>query len=97
MAGPPAPDDRLLGNGHREPSSAAGYTGGNPVEAQPARLFGFWALVLQRFHDYVHRDSDPAVSAPERHEEGNDNLRITLDDQFGEGDRMVSRWLPPAR
>jgi len=45
MTGPPAPDDRLLGNGQPESESGADHPGDDPLGAQRARLAGFWALV----------------------------------------------------
>ncbi len=69
MTGPPAPDDPLPGNGHKGLTAAVGRAGGDPVDARPARLAAFWALVLQRFRDYAHKNSDLAVRPERPHEQ----------------------------
>lgn len=55
MTGPPAPDDRQLGNGPPRPATGAGRLGDNPdpLDALRARLAGLWVLVLRRFRDYA--------------------------------------------
>ena len=60
MTGQYAPDDRQLGNGHREVAAGAGPSGDDPLAAPSAWLATFWALVLRRFRDYAHRSGDPA-------------------------------------
>jgi hypothetical protein len=67
--GPPARDDRYRGNGHRGPAAAAGPAGGDRAGAGRARLAGLWALALQRFRDYAHKNTGPAGCPARRHEE----------------------------
>jgi len=69
MTGPLARDDRCPGNGQREPAAAAGAAGGDPFDARRVRLAGLWALVLQRFRDYAHKNTDPAARPARQHEE----------------------------
>jgi hypothetical protein len=51
----PAPDDRQPRNGQLRDA------GDDSLEAQQARLAGFWALVLRRFRAFAQR------SAADRH------------------------------
>jgi hypothetical protein len=60
MTGPPAPGDQPPGNGQVRYASGAGHPGGDPLEAQRARLASFWALVLRRFRAYAQRGSAAA-------------------------------------
>jgi hypothetical protein len=60
MTKPPAPDDQPCGNGQLRYARGAGHPGGDPLEAQRARLASFWALVLRRFRGYAQRSSAAA-------------------------------------
>jgi hypothetical protein len=60
MTRPPARGDRPPGNGQLRYDSGADHPGGDPLEAQRARLASFWALVLCRFRAYVQRSSAAA-------------------------------------
>jgi hypothetical protein len=69
MTGPPAPDDRQLGNGQPKPATGAGRLGDDPSGALRARLASLWALVLRRFRDYAQLNSEAAANR-NRNEEG---------------------------
>jgi hypothetical protein len=69
MTKPPVPDDQPPpGNGRLRYDSGAGHPGGDPLEAQRARLASFWALVLRRFRAYIQRRG--AVAGRDRQQEG---------------------------
>jgi len=62
---PPAPDERHVSNGQPALACAFSLPGDDPLELSLAELTAFWALVLSRFRDYLHRSGGPEHQSEE--------------------------------